>query len=1204
MENLPIQSPQAAALNKFVEFPVSYFNGIPNISLPLYDVRSGDIDLPISLSYHAGGIRVNEEASWVGLGWALNAGGVISHDVKGIDDDCGSQRFFNKYFPTNMGNTYYEDNMDAEVIGGTNLLDINGNLVNQTTLFGDLGQGNSVADGEPDLYLYNFGNYSGKFTWINGQMVDLTHNNIQFTKGVGNITAITPDGYSYQFDTTEKTFTGNCPTTVAYYLTQITSPKGKTMSLQYKSFKQLYDANAAAWSTAYDSISLAFTNGDYVAQMPTLFESFANMQFLAGYTQTIQPVYTPRVCSIYTPYTQIQYLDKIVFDKGYIQFSKSPRKDLYGVKLDSISIYRSDSSLVKSIGFNYDYFVGNSDDGLFSTSLIYTGFRLNYPLDYRKNRLRLSAMQEDGARHSFTYDTAASLPLKSSFGQDYWGYFNNQGGNTTLIPDFRRYSQSTTLPVSLSSFVGADREQDSASTVGFALQKITYPTKGSTSFQYELNQYNNLGGQQQYQYVSNTVSATDTGVGVQTNFFTLSQPTYVTITGHLFCNNGPDLGAVTDCGCYFSQQCSNGAANSLWASIVKVDPVTHAVDTLYANLEWDKYTQLVQSTGGNFTITNQLLSAGTYEITANYPDNKAPGILGQRMASLVVNYFARVPLSVPPQENAGGLRVKQITDFDSATNQSMVRNYTYTGGFLMHYPQFYLNRIENLNMYVTVVYPIGQQTFLYVDDWAVDYLYSTPVVPYSFSANGALVGYPKVTETWSNGSNGRTEYYYKTAPDKLMNISNDNEPGVPATPYLDNGFLQKTLVYDKNNALLKETDNNQVILLTTTYWPFKYSVHYEEADWVEGLPPATPSFPMTNWALSYYGYFTFYPLQVGKVLTQTTTERDFTNTRTLQTTKQYTYNSQGNIKSMQETSSNGSLLETDYAYAPDYTGVSSGFIQTMNTRNMISIPVETLLKRNGNTIDGNYTTYRVHDNIITPYQTYRIETPSPQVVTSSAPSGTVPSQFVLKGTVDYDANGNLAYSQPASNIFKSYIWDYNKALPIAEAVNAADSDIAYSSFETTGGGNWQIPSTLRDATGGITGKYSYNLSNGAITKASLNTSKSYVVSYWSKSGSASVNGSTATGQVSRGGYTYFEHAIPTGSASVTVSGTVSIDELRLYPSAGQMTTYTWDPIAGMINQCDVNNHVTYYEYDKFARLKDMKDQDGNILRTFDYNYKK
>ena len=42
-------------------------------------------------------------------------------------------------------------------------------------------------------------------------------------------------------------------------------------------------------------------------------------------------------------------------------------------------------------------------------------------------------------------------------------------------------------------------------------------------------------------------------------------------------------------------------------------------------------------------------------------------------------------------------------------------------------------------MNVTVVYPIGEQTFQYVDNWAVDYLYNTPIVPYSFSANGALV---------------------------------------------------------------------------------------------------------------------------------------------------------------------------------------------------------------------------------------------------------------------------------------------------------------------------------------------------------------------------------------------------------------------------------------------------------------------------------
>jgi hypothetical protein len=50
-------------------------------NIPLLNVG----DYPINLGYHAG-VTMDEEASWVGLGWNLNPG-VINHDVRGLPDD-------------------------------------------------------------------------------------------------------------------------------------------------------------------------------------------------------------------------------------------------------------------------------------------------------------------------------------------------------------------------------------------------------------------------------------------------------------------------------------------------------------------------------------------------------------------------------------------------------------------------------------------------------------------------------------------------------------------------------------------------------------------------------------------------------------------------------------------------------------------------------------------------------------------------------------------------------------------------------------------------------------------------------------------------------------------------------------------------------------------------------------------------------------
>src|ERR1700745_404186 len=76
-------SPTSQAFQKYGDIPVSAYTGIPDISIPLYTAKFRDISVPISLSYHASGIKVSEEASQVGLGWVLNAGGNITRNIVG-----------------------------------------------------------------------------------------------------------------------------------------------------------------------------------------------------------------------------------------------------------------------------------------------------------------------------------------------------------------------------------------------------------------------------------------------------------------------------------------------------------------------------------------------------------------------------------------------------------------------------------------------------------------------------------------------------------------------------------------------------------------------------------------------------------------------------------------------------------------------------------------------------------------------------------------------------------------------------------------------------------------------------------------------------------------------------------------------------------------------------------------------------------------
>ena len=82
-----LPTPEAAALGKFGDVPIDYFTGVPSIGVPIHTLRAGPLSLSIGLSHHSSGLHPAEVASWVGHGWALNYGGIISRTVQGIEDE-------------------------------------------------------------------------------------------------------------------------------------------------------------------------------------------------------------------------------------------------------------------------------------------------------------------------------------------------------------------------------------------------------------------------------------------------------------------------------------------------------------------------------------------------------------------------------------------------------------------------------------------------------------------------------------------------------------------------------------------------------------------------------------------------------------------------------------------------------------------------------------------------------------------------------------------------------------------------------------------------------------------------------------------------------------------------------------------------------------------------------------------------------------
>ncbi len=137
-------------------------------------------------------------------------------------------------------------------------------------------------------------------------------------------------------------------------------------------------------------------------------------------------------------------------------------------------------------------------------------------------------------------------------------------------------------------------------------------------------------------------------------------------------------------------------------------------------------------------------------------------------------------------------------------------------------------------------------------------------------------------------------------------------------------------------------------------------------------------------------------------------------------------------------------------------------------------------------------------------------------------------------------------------------------------VTTTTSEFFYEGFEQLG----------NVTTSGHTGHASYSGTYGVYFTPP--NSRSYVIQWWNYAN----------------GVWNFNEQPYTGSTTLTGQ----IDDVRIFPTDAQLTTFSFDPQLGITGVTDSTGRSTSFQYDPLGRVNLVLDNDQNILKKFDYEY--
>lgn len=1127
--NIIPPSPEAAALAQYADIPVGLYSGIPEISIPLYELTERTLSLPIYMSYHASGNKVEALAPRTGLGWSLQAQGSISRTIRGLPDEFPSRGFLaqSQLRPISDYNTANDND--------------------RSIWLDDLANG--CHDLEPDLFYFNFGTYSGTFTFNwNGTITIASGSNIKLVRNpsLSSWTAVGEDGTIYTFDVTETADVleyGDAAIGCNLLLKNRNTPQAWYVS-------KIESANKESW------IAFEYEN--------SAMRTFSLASESKNHNIYLAPAETRK--SITRTISQNKLLKKITTSSGQttIEFINGQA--------------REDYDNVKPVGDNLT-FVGYTLGEVIVKNrrgTIVKDWRLGY--DYSIGRLTLKTLTEFAGAlskppYQFNYQGSIGVRQLFHFNQDHWG-FSNDNTALTLIPAEWATPILAQNPILLE---GANREPSTTGALQGVLKEIVYPTGGKDVFEFELHDYSYENGQEIHEELpGQPVTHGGFAPSDQVNYgeWDVRDVDFTVPVGV----NALDVVADFSFGYLFG-----GTA--------------FPVSVKITNLTTNQQVYLVSPGGaaheedGGVVPTYQRIEQrinnigeGQYRLTISGRRRFAAHPLGNSVAANIS--FTPPSGQYRTTKIGGGIRIASIRRSFGNGNPDKVTFYKY---------REVQNGVEKSSGSLT------ETGFVYsaITNYYEQLVGGEPSFPsfqlrqkYSrFSQNrcmlgatkGSHVGYSRV-EVW-NGDNakyGKTIHVYTSAKE-FPDYSSMEMPYSPAQSYdYARGLLKEKTDLDQFGRLVKKVEN-------------QYSFPNERVFGLKVGWAITGGYTGAAWINKYA--LGFYENVLGYTRLTTTTETDFFTGASPLTSvvnkKVFSYNENGHKQVSQIThyESDGDSTFTEMIYPGDFSpATATAVVKDMQARNMQNQVLESISWKYGLNgekllLSGTSTTFAMNNNKIVASAMVRDTLRMPLVTTNPLEL----ARQLYEGRLIYSGYDftyvNLLEHSLKNGMTTAYVWGEKGTVVLAKADNARARQIYYTSFEEESTGI----STQQHKTGRQS-----KIINGVYTIPTANRPAyvgDYVLSWWEKVGAAV--------------WMYKEKIIQGYTVGATISTDVVngyIDEVRLFPKGAKMTTFTYEPLVGVTSVTDTNNVTIYFEYDEFNRLTCQRDFDRNILMWYDYKY--